>query len=53
VTLRSSSSQILDVTVVDIDAALGDRSAAITFGVGVTPGPLPFSSSGNEILQTP
>ena len=31
--------------VVDIDVALGDRSAAITFGVGVTPGPLPFSSS--------
>ena len=40
-------------SVVDIGAALGDRSAAITFGVGVTPGPLPFSSSGNEILQTP
>ena len=39
--------------VVDIDAALGDRSAAITSGVGVTPGPLPFSSSGNETLQIP
>ena len=40
-------------SVVDIGAALGDRSAAITFSVGVTPGPLPFSSSGNEILQIP
>ena len=36
-------------SVVDIGAALGDRSAAITFGAGVTPGP----PSGNEILQIP